>query len=220
MTEVSFPRIKSILESLLFVSKKPLSVAELSEVIGADNETIKKSIEEVCVEFEVKGIQIIKVAGGYQMRTREENAEYVHRLLHSPLATTLSPAALEALSVIAYKQPATRQMVENIRGVASDGVIKTLLEKRLIAEVGRSDQVGRPILYGTTIEFLRHFGLKDLSDLPPLPEGETEQAAALKQADILPPEKTEEETADEEAVKEGEQIVRESVVEEEGQVSS
>ncbi len=219
MVNISFPKVKSILESLLFVSKKPLSVAELSEVIGAENETVKKSIEELCVEFESKGIQIIKVAGGYQMRTREENAEYVHRLLHSPLATTLSPAALEALAVISYKQPVTRQVIENIRGVASDGVIKTLLEKRLIAEVGRSDQVGRPILYGTTIEFLRHFGLKDLSDLPPLPQGEAEQAAVFKQAGILSPEKTEENVPAEKETP-VEQQIREEAQGEEEKISS
>jgi len=191
LINISFPRIKSILESLLFVSKRPLSIAELSEIIEVDNETLKKSIEELCLEYESKGIQIIKVAGGYQMRTREENAEYVHKLLRSPLATTLSPAALETLAIISYKQPVTRQTVENIRGVISDGVIKTLMERRLIAEVGRGDGVGRPILYGTTVEFLRHFGLKDLSDLPLLPQGEAEEKAAFKDASILSLEKTE-----------------------------
>lgn len=201
MIDVSFPKIKNILESLLFVSQRPLTIAEISEITGVDNETIKKSIEELCVEFENKGIQIIKVAGGYQMRTREDNAEYVHKLLHSPLATTLSPAALEALAVISYKQPVTRLVIENIRGVASDGVIKTLLEKRLISEVGRSDQIGRPILYGTTVEFLRHFGLKDLSDLPALPQGEEEQAVAFKSHEILPSEKSEQPAPEEKEIK-------------------
>jgi segregation and condensation protein B len=124
------------------------------------------------------------------MVTHSENVDFVDRLLHSPIYTTLSNAALETLAIIAYKQPITRLTVENIRGVNSDGVIQTLLDKKLIIEAGKSDAVGHPILYATTQDFLRHFGLKDLADMSPLPRDEM---IALKEGAILPPEKSENE---------------------------
>ena len=158
--EISYPGLKTILESLLFITKKPVTLEELLSVIGVDIKLIEKSIYELLVEYEIKGINIAKFAGGYQMVTRQENVDFVDKLIHSPIETTLSNAALETLAVIAYKQPITRLSVENVRGVNSDGVISTLLDKRLIEEAGRSDGLGRPMLYGTTVEFLRHFGLK------------------------------------------------------------
>ena len=176
MVEISFPRIKSILESLLFIAKKPLTAEELAGVLEVEPSIIEKCLQELSFEYENKGLQIINVAHGWEIATRDENADFVKKLLESPIETTLSPQALETLAIIAYKQPTTRAEIENIRGVVSDSVIKTLLEKRLIAEVGRSEGVGRPILYGTTTAFLRHFGLKDIADLPPLPEEETEKA--------------------------------------------
>jgi segregation and condensation protein B len=188
LSEVSYPRLKSILESLLFVSNKPLTHEELAPIIGVEAELISRALDELMVEYENKGLQIAKVAGGWQMSTRVENAEFVDKLLSSPIVTTLSPAAMETLAIIAYKQPVTRLEVEGIRGVASDGVVKTLLDKRMIKEVGRSDAVGRPFLYGTTIEFLRHFGLKDLGDLPVLPPGAMEQINAFRGGEVLPPE--------------------------------
>jgi len=188
MNGVSNPRLKSILESLLFVSKKPLTPEDLSMITEVSPELISDALDELTVEYENKGVQLAKVAGGWQMCTRVENAECVERLLNSPIITTLSPQALETLAVIAYKQPATKLDIENIRGVDSDGVIKTLLEKRMIKEIGRSDGVGRPILYGTTNEFLRHFGLKDLVDLPALPQGSEDQAQVFKDGVLLPPE--------------------------------
>ena len=124
------------------------------------------------MEYSGKGVLISKIAGGFQMVTNSENVKYVDKLLKSPIETTLSQAALEALAIISYKQPVTRIEIDNVRGVASDGVLQTLLEKRLIAEVGRGSGVGRPRLYGTTVEFLRHFGLKEVTDLPPLPTDE------------------------------------------------
>lgn len=188
MNEVSNPRLKSILESLLFVSKKPLTPEEISKITEVAPELITGALDGLTVEYENKGIQLAKVAGGWQMSTRVDNAEYVEKLLNSPIITTLSPQALETLAVIAYKQPATKLDIDNIRGVDSDGVIKTLLEKRMIREIGRSDAVGRPILYGTTNEFLRHFGLKDLIDLPALPQGAEDQAAVFRDGALLPPE--------------------------------
>ncbi len=166
MQEISYPKTKNIIESLLFVAKKPLTASEIAEVIEVGEDIIKRILEDLCLEYTGKGLQILKIANGFQLCTNEQNAEYVKRLLNSASETTLSDAALETLAIVAYKQPITRQEIENIRGVISDATIKTLLDKRLIAEVGRGDSIGRPIIYGTTTEFLRHFGLKDLSDLP------------------------------------------------------
>jgi segregation and condensation protein B len=183
--EISYPRLKNILESLLFITKKPVTLEELASLLPVDRSLIEKSIYELLVEYEGRGIHVAKFAGGYQMVTNQINVDYVDKLLHSPILTTLSNAALETLSIIAYKQPITKLTIENIRGVNSDGVVQTLLEKRLIQESGRSDAVGRPILFGTTVEFLRHFGLKDLKDLAPLPNDEVE---AFKEGSLLPPE--------------------------------
>lgn len=185
--EISYPRLKTILESLLFITKKPVTLEELQSVIGVDKALIERSIYELLVEYETKGMNVAKIAGGYQMVTRSDNASFVDKLIHSPILTTLSNAALETLSIIAYKQPITRLTIENIRGVNSDGVVQTLLEKKLIEESGRSDGLGRPILYSTTTTFLRHFGLKDLHDLAPLP---ADDISAFKEGAILPKEQT------------------------------
>jgi segregation and condensation protein B len=191
MNEVSNPRLKNILESLLFVANRPLTPEEMAAIIGVEPELVSLALQELLVEYEGKGIRIAKIAGGWQMVTISENSNYVEALLSSPIVTTLSGAALETLAVISYKQPVTKLEIENIRGVNSDGVINTLLEKRMIKEVGRGDGLGRPILYGTSNEFLRHFGLKDLGDLPALPEGVAEQTRAFREGTILPPEKEE-----------------------------
>jgi len=176
LVEISYPKIKSVLESILFIANRPLKPEEIAGVLEVPPSLIEQCLKELSLEYEGKGIQVINVAHGWEMATRDENALFVKKLLESPIETTLSPQALETLAIISYKQPTTRGEIENIRGVISDGVIKTLMEKRLIEEVGRGDGVGRPILYGTTETFLRHFGLKDLSELPPLPDKETEKA--------------------------------------------
>ena len=181
--EISYPRLKSILESLLFITKKPVTLEELQVILGVDIKLIEKTLYDLLVEYESKGVNIVKIAGGYHMVTKPENVEYVDKLIHSPILTTLSNAALETLAIIAYKQPITRLTIENIRGVNSDGVIETLLDKRLVEEVGRSEGLGRPILYATTVDFLRHFGLKDLNDLSPLA---TDDISAFREGAILP----------------------------------
>ena len=186
--EVSNPRLKSILESLLFVANKPLTPEEIAPIIGVAPEKVSDTLQELLVEYEGKGTHIAKIAGGWQMVTAGENSNYVQALLASPIVTTLSPASLETLAIISYKQPVTKLDIENIRGVNSDGVISTLLEKRMIREVGRGDGLGRPILYGTTNDFLRHFGLRDFGDLPALPEGALEKTRAFREGSILPPE--------------------------------
>ncbi|MCX5750001.1 MAG: SMC-Scp complex subunit ScpB [Candidatus Saganbacteria bacterium] len=159
-------RTKDIIESLLFISKRPLSADEMDEICGLGKEEIEKNLGELTEEYASRGLQIIKLAHGYVLATRPEYSSFIEKYLNSPLSISLSPQAIEALSIIAYKQPVTKLEVENIRGVMCDAVINTLLEKRLIKEAGRSDQVGRPILYVTTIEFLKHFGLHDLGELP------------------------------------------------------
>jgi len=158
--------IKNILETLLFVARKPLTCAEIENIIGVPADALSGIFEELILDYQNKGLQIVKIAHGYQICTREKYSAYIDKLIASPIEVTLSDAALEVLAIISYKQPITRLEIETIRGVISDSAINTLLEKRLIKEVGRSDSVGRAFLYGTTDEFLRHFGLKDLTDLP------------------------------------------------------
>lgn len=175
-------KLKSVLESLLFVARKPLLAKELREILNCPEGTAVALLEELVMEYERKGLNIVRVAGGYLMGTNPENADYVHGLLHAKIETRLTAQSLETLAIIAYKQPVTSVEVERIRGVNSDGPVETLLSKKLIQELGRSDGVGRPYLYGTTTEFLRHFGLKDLKGLPPLPVKPEEQEALFKSA--------------------------------------
>lgn len=170
---------KKIVESLLFVSKRPVSISEIDEVTSFGTEKIEDVIGRLSCEYEQRGLQILRIANGYILATRPEFSPYVEKLLNSPVSVTLSHQSLETLSIIAYKQPVTKSEIESIRGVLCDGVIKTLLEKKLIKESGRGEGVGRPILYSTTIEFLKHFGLHDLGDLPRLSEGEMPKADML-----------------------------------------
>lgn len=167
-------RLKSILESLLFAAEGPLTIQQLGEILEAvEKKEVVSLLEELKSEYEAasRGFRLVEVAGGYQLRTAGENAEWVRRLYRKPPAR-LSRAALETLAVVAYKQPITRAEVEFIRGVDVDGVLSTLLERRLIRIVGRKDVPGKPFLYGTTPEFLEAFSLKDLSELPTVRETE------------------------------------------------
>lgn len=174
--------LKNILDSLLFVARKPLAPKELEETLKSTKELIVASLEELVIEYEGRGINVVKVAGGYLMVTNPENVDYVRALLNAKVQTTLTHQSLETLAIIAYKQPVTSVELERIRGVNSDGPIETLLQKKLIQELGRSETVGRPYLYGTSTEFLRHFGLKDITSLPPLPVSTEEQEALFKSA--------------------------------------
>jgi segregation and condensation protein B len=182
-------KVKAIIESLLFVARKPLSPEDVvhaltdvksEKVVPATRELVTAILEELVSEYQTKGIRIVKVAGGYLMGTNPENADYVHQLLHAKVETTLSPQSLVTLAIIAYKQPVTRAEIERIRGVNTDGPIDTLLAKGLIREIGRSDAVGCPYLYGTSEHFLRQFGIHSLDELPPLPESEQEQEAVFE----------------------------------------
>lgn len=165
-------QLKSVLESLLFVAEAPLTIQRLAEAAG---ETDKKEILAVLMELQseyenhARGIRLVEVAGGYQMRTPKENAEQIKKL-YQGRPSRMSRATLETLAIIAYKQPLTRAEIEEIRGVDVDGVLSTLLERQLIRIVARKDVPGRPFLYGTTREFLELFNLKDLTHLPTLKE--------------------------------------------------
>lgn len=162
---------KAIIESLLFVAIEPLTLSTLSQVLGVAEDDLKLLLEELMEEYNsgTRGIQLIMVGGGYQITTRPQYAPYIEKL-YKKRVPSLSHAALETLAIIAYKQPITKNEIELIRGVKVDGVVSTLMERNLIQEVGRKKGPGRPILYGTTTDFLTYFGLKDLSELPQLDE--------------------------------------------------
>ena len=166
--------LKSIVESLLFVADGPLTLERLDEVLdGATREEIRAILDELQRELENhhRGVRLIEVAGGFQLRTPKVNADWVKKLLGGRPAR-MSRATLETLAIIAYRQPVTKAEIEAIRGVDVDGVVNTLLERGLIRAVARKDVPGRPFLYGTTPEFLQLFNLKDLSHLPTLKEME------------------------------------------------
>jgi segregation and condensation protein B len=160
--------LKYILESLLFVAEEPLSVQQFSAIVETgEADAIRAALEELIEEYDHRGggFELRRIAGGYQFRTRSEYSEWVKKLL-KPSPARLSRASLETLAIIAYKQPIIRADVEHIRGVDCGGVLRMLLEKKLIRVMGRKDIPGRPMIYGTTRQFLEVFNLKDLRDLP------------------------------------------------------
>jgi segregation and condensation protein B len=162
----------AILEAVLFVTEEPLALAKLQEILGdATAEETSTTIRALAVrmEEEGRGLLVQEVAGGFRLSTKPEVHPWVMKLQQVKPAK-LSRAALETLAIIAYRQPITRAEVEAVRGVAIDGVLKTLLERELVRMLGRKPDAGRPMLYGTTIQFLEHFGLRELTDLPTLRE--------------------------------------------------
>ncbi|HXB54400.1 MAG TPA: SMC-Scp complex subunit ScpB [Vicinamibacteria bacterium] len=182
--------VRAVLEALIFASPQPLTPREITEVMGGvPREAWQAALEELRRDYarDGRGLQLLEIAGGWQITTRPEYNDWVRELLDPKAPTRLSIQALETLAVVAYKQPVTLPEIIELRGVKSGGVIKTLLEKRLIRILGRKEVVGRPILYGTTKQFLLHFGLKDLGDLPRIEEfaevlGEEVDVAGLKRA--------------------------------------
>jgi segregation and condensation protein B len=172
-TELDLEELKGILEALFFVSHDPLSLEKLASVLeGVPKPTLKAAIQNLQAGYEQggRGLQIMEVAGGYVMVTRPEQSVYIRRLTKAKPAAKVSRSALETLAIVSYKQPITRADIEKIRGVETSGVLRTLLDQKLIRIVGRQDIPGRPILYGTSKQFLQRFGLRDLRDLPPLKE--------------------------------------------------
>jgi segregation and condensation protein B len=164
----------SILESLLFAAgDEGLSLKQLAEVLEVEEFRANELMEELSRVYNQdhkRGIMIIQLAGTFQLATKKENAIYLKKLVDSPNTNTLSQAALETLAVIAYKQPIARTEIEEIRGVKTERPLHTLMSKALIKEVGRAEGTGRAYLYGTTKEFLDYFGLKNIEELPQLPE--------------------------------------------------
>lgn len=158
-------------EALIFASPDPVSLEDLGRALGVKVDEAARLVAEVRSRYGGEsGIQLVELAGGYQFVTRPEYAGYLARLKKQPRSSSLSRAALQTLAVIAYKQPITRAEIEQIRGVNVEGVLASLLDRGLIREVGHKNSPGKPILYGTSGEFLRYFGLKSLEELPPLDE--------------------------------------------------
>lgn len=177
-------QVRSLLESLLFVADEPVAVSQLAKVLEVEVKSIEEALERLRAEYSQRGVRIQRKGERVQMVTAPEAAPHIERFLGLQLSGKLSTAALETLAIIAYQQPITRAQIEAVRGVNCDGVLRTLTSKGLIEEIGRLEQAGRPILYGTTFEFLQYFGLQDLAELPPLggkgdEEDKTVQRSAL-----------------------------------------
>lgn len=175
--------LKAILEAILFVSPEPVPVSRLMSILGTVSKAeVVQALDILThdLDQEGRGIQLVQVAGGYRLVTKQEYGPWLKRMDKAKAAQKLSRSALESLAIIAYKQPLVRSEIEEIRGVETSGVLRTLCERKLVRIVGRKDVPGRPIMYGTTKFFLEHFGLQDLTQLPPLREfkelGESEQA--------------------------------------------
>lgn len=163
---------KAIIESLLFISGEPLSFDTLKNILEIDKLQIEQMVKELVNDYTINnsGLLVVEVAGGVQMVTNPASSPWVKKLIATAVPTKLSQPSLETLAIIAYKQPIIKAEIEAIRGVNSDGVVKTLLERKLVKILGRKEVPGRPLMYGTTKEFLQYFGLKDLAELPTLKE--------------------------------------------------
>ena len=194
--------VKAVVEALIFASPDPMTPKMLFKLLAEEpKEDVLAAIEALKGDYENRpGLQMVEVAGGYQIVTKPELHEWVRRLFHERTTQRLSVQALETLAVIAYKQPITAPEITEIRGVNTAGVISTLIERQLVKIVGRKQVVGRPFMYATTREFLIRFGLRDLSDLPKIeemaealgfevPAGLTQPSPAQAQLDLegLPP---------------------------------
>lgn len=185
--------LKAVIENLLLASDKPLVVGKLCEFFDGkyNRETLNDVFKELKQDYASLNLQIQEIAGGYQLATRHEYADWIRKFHKADRAARLSKQALDTLSIISYKQPITRLEMDNIRGVDSTGVVKTLLEKNLIRIMGRREVPGRPIMYGTSRKFLEYFGLKSIADMPALEEFkeqdfeiEGKQPPALSQPDL------------------------------------
>lgn len=175
--------IKSALESMLFTWGQPLDISTAAEVIGREKDEVKQAMEELKEEYdtEERGIRIRRVESSYQLVTSPENGDYIRKLCTPTRKRRLSQSALEVLAIIAYSQPVTRGEIESVRGIKCDRVVEGLMKKNLICEKGRSDSIGRPILYGTTEEFLEYMNIESIESLPGLEEyGEEEEKKSVK----------------------------------------
>ena len=184
--------LKGILEALLFVSGEPLSIDRMIGLLeGASRAEVHDAMRALQADYGVdgRGLQIVEVAGGYQMATRADCSVWIKRLEKAKAGAKVSRSAMETLAIIAYKQPLVRAEIEQIRGVDTAGVLRTLLDRRLIRIVGRKDIPGRPLMYGTSKQFLQAFGLKDLADLPALRDikdlGEPDQYVLAESEQVM-----------------------------------
>lgn len=162
--------LKAIIEALLFTWGDPLEIKDIASILEIDVEDISNIIQEMMDEFDynMRGLRIIRINDSYQLGTRPDHFQWIKQLSNSKMDRNLSNAALETLSIIAYRQPIIKSEIEAIRGVKSDRSIQTLMSRGLVDELGRMDKIGRPIIYGTTEAFLRSFGLENIEELPPL----------------------------------------------------
>ena len=170
------------LEALLFVAAEPVATAQLATALDVSTSVVERGLNELDASLSSRGLRLQRHAGRVQLTTAPELAELIERFLGLEATSHLSRAALETLAIIAYQQPVTRPQIDSIRGVNSDSMMKSLLGKGLILESGRADGPGRPILYSTTPEFLQHFGLNSILEMPPLAKPEEEET---KQDELL-----------------------------------
>jgi len=179
--------IKAIIENILLAADQPISETQFKNLLGDEVEKVsfKSVLVELVDEYSSRNLQILQVAEGYQLCTRHDYSDWVRKFLKFDKTTKLSQPSLDTLAIIAYKQPLTKAEVEEIRGVDSSGVVRTLLEKKVISPGGRKKVPGRPIMYRTTRKFLEYFGLRDLSDLPTL-----EDFKESELEDQIPPDQT------------------------------
>lgn len=164
--------IKSIIESLLFTWGDPLEIKDISSILEISVSEVARIIKDLMddLDFNRRGLRIIKINNSYQICTRPEHFQWIKKLNHGSVNKNLSNAALETLSIVAYRQPIIKADIEAIRGVRCDRVLETLVDRKLVCELGRLERTGRPILYGTTDDFLRSFGLETIENLPELNE--------------------------------------------------
>jgi segregation and condensation protein B len=160
--------LPAVVESLLFVADGPVTLDQLCRALDMEATMVKKALEDLSARCQTRGVRLQWQGQRVQLTTAPEAAPYIERLLGLELTSTLSAAALETMAIIAYRQPVTRAQIEAVRGVNCDSVLRTLVHRGLVESQGRLEQAGRPILYGTTFEFLQYFGFGDLSELPPL----------------------------------------------------
>ena len=173
------------IEAMLFVSAEPVPVAQLSTALDVTLSVVERGLKELDESLSTRGLRLQRNAGRVQLTTAPELAELIELFLGLEATTHLSRAALETLAIIAYQQPCTRPQVDSIRGVNSDGMMKSLLSKGLVQESGRTDGPGRPILYSTTPEFLQHFGLSSIFELPPLATPAEAEEANNEHSELL-----------------------------------
>jgi segregation and condensation protein B len=181
--------LKSAVEALIFASDKPITMEQIKKVLGdLDTPSVNKIITELKNEYAAqnRGMRVVEIAGGFQMITNSNFAHFLKKLFKNRYSDKLSRPALESLAIIAYKQPLTKSEIESLRNVNVDGVMKSLIDKNLIRVCGRKKIPGRPFVFGTTREFLEHFGLKSLQDLPKMEDFTVLAQEKEAQTDIVP----------------------------------